>query len=317
MQLIRSTLLPLGLLVSPLALAKVPVTATFSILGDLVQQVGGDQVSVSTLVGPNGDAHVYQPTPQDIRTLAQSKLLVSNGLSFEGWLERLDTASGFKGVKVVASQGIKPHQMQEEEADDHDDAAHDHADHDHEADAAHHHHHGGLDPHAWNNPANVLIYVDNIARGLSQVDPQHASLYADNAARYKAQIQKLDADYRTRFAKLPADRRRAITSHDAFGYLAQAYQLTLIGAQGISTDAEPSAAVIAGLIRQIRDEKIPALFIENISNPNLIQQIERETDARVGGELYSDALSPAGGEAATYLAMLEHNLSTLLAALEK
>ena len=308
MQPIRSALLMLGLLVSPLALAKVPVTATFSILGDLVQQVGGDQVSVSTLVGPNGDAHVYQPTPQDIRTLAQSKLLVSNGLSFEGWLERLDTASGFKGVKVVASQGIQPHQMAEEEG-------HEHAAHEHEAEG--HHHHGGLDPHAWNNPANVLIYVDNIARGLSQVDPEHASLYQQNAARYKAQLQKLDADYRARFAKLPAERRRAITSHDAFGYLAQAYHLTLIGAQGLSTEAEPSAATIAGLIRQIRDEKIPALFIENISNPNLIQQIERETDARVGGELYSDALSPAGGEAATYLAMLEHNLSTLLAALEK
>ena len=308
MQPIRSALLMLGLLVSPLALAKVPVTATFSILGDLVQQVGGDQVSVSTLVGPNGDAHVYQPTPQDIRTLAQSKLLVSNGLSFEGWLERLDTASGFKGVKVVASQGIQPHQMAEEEG-------HEHAAHEHEAEG--HHHHGSLDPHAWNDPANVLVYVDNIARGLSQVDPEHASLYQQNAARYKAQLQKLDADYRARFAKLPAERRRAITSHDAFGYLAQAYHLTLIGAQGISTDAEPSAAEIAGLIRQIRNEKIPALFVENISNPNLIQQIERETDARVGGELYSDALSPAGGEAATYLAMLEHNLNTLLAALEK
>ena len=308
MQPIRSALLMLGLLVSPLALAKVPVTATFSILGDLVQQVGGDQVSVSTLVGPNGDAHVYQPTPQDIRTLAQSKLLVSNGLSFEGWLERLDTASGFKGVKVVASQGIQPHQMAEEEG-------HEHAAHEHEAEG--HHHHGSLDPHAWNDPANVLLYVDNIARGLSQVDPEHASLYQQNAARYKAQLQKLDADYRVRFAQLPAERRRAITSHDAFGYLAQAYHLTLIGAQGLSTEAEPSAAMIAGLIRQIRDEKIPALFIENISNPNLIQQIERETDARVGGELYSDALSPAGGDAATYLAMLEHNLNTLLAALEK
>ena len=308
MQPIRSALLMLGLLVSPLALAKVPVTATFSILGDLVQQVGGDQVSVSTLVGPNGDAHVYQPTPQDIRTLAQSKLLVSNGLSFEGWLERLDTASGFKGVKVVASQGIQPHQMAEEEG-------HEHAAHEHEAEG--HHHHGSLDPHAWNDPANVLLYVDNIARGLSQVDPEHASLYQQNAARYKAQLQKLDADYRARFAKLPAERRRAITSHGAFAYLAQAYHLTLIGAQGMSTEARPSAAMIAGLIRQIRDEKIPALFIGNISNPNLIQQIERETDARVGGELYSDALSPAGGGAATYLALLEHNLSTLLAALEK
>ena len=307
MKLIRSSLWILGLAISPLALAKVPVTATFSILGDLVQQVGGDQVSVSTLVGPNGDAHVYQPTPQDIRTLAQSKLLVSNGLNFEGWLERLDTASGFKGVKVVASQGIQPRHMAEEEEEG--------SGHEHEAEG--HHHHGGLDPHAWNDPANVLIYVDNIVRGLSQIDPEHASLYADNAARYKAQLQKLDADYQTRFAKLPADRRRAITSHDAFGYLAQAYHLTLIGAQGISTDAEPSAAEIAGLIRQIRNEKIPALFVENISNPNLIQQIERETDARVGGELYSDALSPAGGEAATYLALLEHNLNTLLAALEK
>ena len=306
MQLIRSTLLTLGLLVSPLALAKVPVTATFSILGDLVQQVGGDQVSVSMLVGPNGDAHVYQPTPQDIRTLAQSKLLVSNGLGFEGWLERLDSASGFKGVKVVASQGIQPRHMAEEEEEG--------SEHEHEAEG--HHHHGGLDPHAWNDPANVLVYVDNIVRGLSQVDPEHANLYQQNAARYKAQLQKLDADYRVRFAQLPAERRRAITSHDAFGYLAQAYQLTLIGAQGLSTESEPSAAMIAGLIRQIRDEKIPALFIENISNPTLIQQIERETQARVGGELYSDALSPAGGAAASYQAMLEHNLSTLLAALE-
>ena len=307
MQLIRSTLLTLGLLVSPLALAKVPVTATFSILGDLVQQVGGDQVSVSMLVGPNGDAHVYQPTPQDIRTLAQSKLLVSNGLGFEGWLERLDSASGFQGVKVVASQGIQPRHMAAEEEEG--------AGHEHEAEG--HHHHGGLDPHAWNDPANVLVYVDNIVRGLSQVDPEHANLYQQNAARYKAQLQKLDADYRARFAQLPAERRRAITSHDAFGYLAQAYQLTLIGAQGLSTESEPSAAMIAGLIRQIRDEKIPALFIENISNPTLIQQIERETQARVGGELYSDALSPAGGAAASYQAMLEHNLSTLLAALEK
>ena len=307
MNLIRSSLLILGLSLSPLALAKVPVTATFSILGDLVQQVGGDQVSVSTLVGPNGDAHVYQPTPQDIRTLAHSKLLVSNGLGFEGWLERLDSASGFKGVKVVASQGIQPRHMAEEEEEG--------SEHEHEAEG--HHHHGGLDPHAWNDPANVLVYVDNIVRGLSQVDPEHANLYQQNAARYKAQLQKLDADYRARFAQLPAERRRAITSHDAFGYLAQAYQLTLIGAQGLSTESEPSAAMIAGLIRQIRDEKIPALFIENISNPTLIQQIERETQARVGGELYSDALSPAGGAAASYQAMLEHNLSTLLAALEK
>ena len=284
----------------------VPVTATFSILGDLVQQVGGSHVTVNTLVGADGDAHVYQPSPQAVRTLAQSKLLVSNGLGFEGWLERLHESSGFSGTVVIASQGVTPLAMTEEEEQE---EAHGHDDEDH--------HHGAVDPHAWNDPANVLIYIDNIAKGLIKVDPAHQADYTANATAYKARLQAVHEQFSARFAALPPERRMAITSHDAFGYLAQAYHLTLIGAQGLSTESEPSAAMIAGLIRQIRDEKIPALFIENISNPTLIQQIERETQARVGGELYSDALSPAGGAAASYQAMLEHNLSTLLAALEK
>lgn len=282
----------------------IPVTVTFSLLGDLVKQVGGDKVKVSTLVGPDGDAHVYQPTPQDVQALAKAKVLVSNGLGFEGWLERLDQASGFKGVKVVASTGVKARHLAEE---GHDEEGH------HEDS---HHHHGSQDPHAWNDPLNVLTYVDNIAAGLGKVDPDNAALYGANAASYKAQITSLDMRYKLEFAKLPEERRRAITSHDAFGYLGAAYHLDLLAPQGMSTDAEPSAAQVAALIRQIRSQKIPALFVENISDPRLIEQIARETGVKVGGKLYSDALSPADGPAATYLAFVDHNLSTLLAALK-
>ena len=274
-----------------------PVTATFSILGDLVQQVGGDKVHVTTLVGPDGDAHVYQPSPQDVRTLAQSHLLVSNGLGFEGWLDRLAQSSGFKGTTVVASHGITPLHRSEEHEDGHD-------------------HHGDSDPHAWNDANNVLIYVDNIAQGLADADPANAALYAANAASYKAQVMQLDMRYKIRFNALPEARRKAITSHDAFGYLAHAYHLTLLAPQGMNTDAEPSAAQVANLIRQIRQQNIPALFVENISDPRLMEQIARETQVKIGGKLYSDALSGPKGDAPTYLAFLEHNLSTLLKALE-
>ena len=302
----RLPLLAFGLILTSPSWASdpIPVTVTFSLLGDLVKQVGGDKVKVSTLVGPDGDAHVYQPTPQDVQALSKARVLVSNGLGFEGWLERLDQASGFKGVKVVASTGVKARHLAEE--------GHDEEGHHEEA----HHHHGSQDPHAWNDPLNVLTYVDNIAAGLGKVDPENAALYGANAASYKAQITSLDMRYKLEFAKLPEERRRAITSHDAFGYLAAAYHLNLLAPQGMSTDAEPSAAQVAALIRQIRSQKIPALFVENISDPRLIEQISRETGVKVGGKLYSDALSPADGPAATYLAFVDHNLSILLAALK-
>lgn len=302
----RLPLLAFGLMLASPSWASdpIPVTATFSLLGDLVKQVGGDKVKVSTLVGPDGDAHVYQPTPQDVQALSKARVLVSNGLDFEGWLERLDQASGFKGVKVVASTGVKARHLAEE--------GHDEEGHHEEA----HHHHGSQDPHAWNDPLNVLTYVDNIAAGLGKVDPENAALYGANAASYKAQITSLDMRYKLEFAKLPEERRRAITSHDAFGYLVAAYHLNLLAPQGMSTDAEPSAAQVAALIRQIRSQKIPALFVENISDPRLIEQISRETGVKVGGKLYSDALSPADGPAASYLAFVDHNLSTLLAALK-
>ena len=283
----------------------VPVTATFSILGDLVQQVGGSHVTVSTLVGADGDAHVYQPSPQAVRTLAQSRLLVSNGLGFEGWLERLHESSGFKGTQVIASQGVIPLAMTEAEEQE---EAHGHDDEDH--------HHGAVDPHAWNDPANVLIYIDNIAKGLIKVDPAHQADYTANATAYKARLQAVHEQFSARFAALPPARRMAITSHDAFGYLAHAYHLTLLAPQGLSTEAEPSAAQVAQLIRQIRQQQVPALFVENISDPRLMEQISRETQVTIGGKLYSDALSSPKGDAPDYLALMNHNLDTLLKALE-
>ena len=282
----------------------VPVTATFSILGDLVQQVGGSHVTVNTLVGADGDAHVYQPSPQAVRTLAKSKLLVSNGLGFEGWLERLHDSSGFSGTQVIASQGVKPLAMTEEEEQE---EAHGHDEG---------HHHGAVDPHAWNDPANVLIYIDNIAKGLIKVDPAHQADYTANATAYKARLQAVHEKFSARFAALPPERRMAITSHDAFGYLAHAYHLTLLAPQGLSTEAEPSAAQVAQLIRQIRQQQVPALFVENISDPRLMEQISRETQVTIGGKLYSDALSGPNGDAPDYLALMNHNLDTLLKALE-
>lgn len=298
-RLLLAPLVLAGFMSSATAAEPIPVVATFSILGDLVHQVGGKHVNVSTLVGPDGDGHVYQPTPQDVRRLAQSKVLISNGLGFEGWLDRLGDSAGFKGTRIVASQGIHSRQMEDED----------------EKDA------NGkpkvmTDPHAWNDPANVLLYVDNIAKGLSQADPANAAEYQANATRYKQQVQEAEASFKARFAALPDERRVAITSHDAFGYLAHAFKLTLLAPQGISTDAEPSAAQVAQLIRQVREQKAPALFVENISDPRMMEQIARETGTRIGGKLYSDALSGPDGDAATYLDMMKHNLSTLLKALE-
>jgi len=312
---LRLGLCSLLLLTTPAFAEPIPVTATFSILGDLVKQVGGEQVAVHSLVGPDGDAHVYQPSPQDVRTLSQSKLLVSNGLHFEGWLDRLAQSSGFKGTSLVASQGIQPRAMAAEAEKE---KGHEH-DHEHDTGAAQadHHHHDGLDPHAWNDPENVIVYVNNIASGLSRLDPEHAAQYQANAQTYIGQIKALDAQYRPRFAALSPQQRRAITSHDAFGYLAQAYDLHLLAPQGINTEAEASAADVAQLIRQIRQEKIRALFVENISDPRLLEQIARETGVQPGGSLYSDALSAADGQAPDTLSLLRHNLETLLKAMEQ
>ena len=277
---------------------RLPVVASFSILGDMTARVGGDRVAVTTLVGPDGDAHVYEPTPDDVRAVAAARLLVVNGLGFEGWMDRLAGASGYAGPVVVASRGVAPREIVEEE----------------HADAEGHDHHG-IDPHAWQDVANAVTYVRNIAAGLDAADPAGKATYDANAAAYVADLEALDAEVRAALATLPAERRKIITSHDAFGYFGAAYGLRLSAPEGISTEAEASAADVAALIRQIRADAVPAIFVENIKDRRLIDQIAAETGAAVGGELYTDALSDKDGPAPTYVEMIRHNVKTLAEAL--
>lgn len=287
---------------------RIPVTASFSILGDLVKQVGQSHVQVSTLVGPNGDAHVFQPSPQDSIKLTQSKLFVVNGLGFEGWMDRLVTASHYKGKVLTASEGIKPRQLTEAEEE------HEAEEHHEEA---HHHDHGAFDPHAWHSIPNTVAYVQNIAKGLSQIDPEHQKEYQQNAQQYIEQLQELDVSLIKKFSAIPTDKRKMITSHDAFGYLSARYHITILAPQGMSTESEASAKDVAAMIKQIRKENIKALFVENISDPRLIQQLSRETGVQPGKELYSDALSASDGPASTYLDMMRYNTRQILSALNQ
>jgi zinc/manganese transport system substrate-binding protein len=273
---------------------KVKAVASFSILGDMVSQVGGDRVDVVTLVGPDGDAHVYEPTPADAKNLAGAAILFVNGLGFEGWMDRLEKSSGFKGKVVVVSTGVKARTMVEEE--------------------------GGkpetiTDPHAWQSLANGKLYVANIRDGLIAADPDGKSVYEANAAKYLDAIAKEETDVKAALAGLPKERRKIITSHDAFGYFGAAYGLEVIAPEGVSTESEASAQDVAKIIRQIKAEKVPAVFMENITDHRLLDQIARETGAKIGGELYTDALSPPDGPAPTYLDMFRHNVGTLTAAL--
>ena len=291
---------------------KLPVVASFSILGDMVAEVGGDRVSVSTLVGPDGDAHVYEPTPADAQTVAAAKVVFSNGLAFEGWLDRLIEASEYKGPVVVATTGVTPLEMAEE----HHAEGEAHVEGEAEAEAeAEDHGHGGTDPHAWQSLANARLYVANIEAGLTAADPEGAEVYKANAAAYLAEIDTAEAEILAAIAALPADRRSVVTSHDAFGYFAAAYGMTFHAPEGLSTEAEPSAADIATLITQMKAEAIPAVFMENITDGRLLEQITTETGAAVGGTLFSDALSGLDGPASTYLNMMRHNIATLTAAL--
>ena len=278
------------------AAEPVPVVASFSILGDLVRVVGGERVSVTTLVGPDEDAHVFEPKPTDAKALVQSRLLVVNGLGFEPWAQKLAKSAGYKGETVVASRGVKPLVMAEEKGRE-----------------GKGHQHDEADPHAWQNPLNVVLYTRNIAAALAKADPAGATAYQANASAYVKELQALDAWAKARFAAIPADKRKVITSHDAFGYLAAQYQIRFLAPQGVSTDAEPSAKEVAQLIRQIQREKIRAVFVENMSNPRLLSQLGKDAGVTAGPALYVDALSAAGGPADSYLRLMRHNVTQLAA----
>lgn len=288
-----------GLVRAQTPAGKLPVVATFSILGDLVGAVGGEHVAVQVLVGPDGDAHSFAPTPAAGRTLAGAKLVVANGLGFEGWMTRLIRSSGTRAERVIAATGVTALKAEGGHSHDH----------------GHGHDHGAEDPHAWQAVANVKIYVANIAAALAKVDPQHSAAYQANAASYVTTLEALDREIREAIAAVPQARRRLLTTHDAFQYYAKAYGVEFLAVRGVSADAEPSARQVAALVRQIRQRQVTALFMENISDPRTIERIAAETGARIGGKLYSDALSADDGPAPTYAALMRHNTLQIVAAL--
>jgi zinc/manganese transport system substrate-binding protein len=262
------------------------VVASFSIIGDFVGNVGGDRVRVTTLVGPNGDVHVYTPAPADARKIADAKLLIVNGLGLEGWLPRLVQSSGSKAVIVTATDGITPLK--------HDQAA---------------------DPHAWQSVADARIYVANIRDALVTADPADAAAFRANAATYLAKLDALDREVRGLVAQIPPARRKVISTHNAFGYFAAAYGVEFVAPLGVSTESEASARDLAAIITQIRNQKIPAVFLENISDVRLIRRISAETGAKIGGTLFSDSLSDEKGDAPTYIELVRHNIKALTSAL--
>lgn len=288
----------------------VPVraVASFSILGDLVRQVGGDRVQVDVLVGPGGDAHVFQPKPSQAKLIGQAHVVFSNGLGFEGWMSRLLNTARYKGQHVVVSEGIKPIEAEDDE--------HDKRHHKDHGKKGHGHDHGEIDPHAWQSVPNAMAFVGNIAKGLCAADAAGCDVYQRNATAYVAELKALDTDIRASWAAIPATQRKVITSHDAFGYYAKEYGVTFLAPQGVSTESEASAKGVSQLVRQIKKEQIKALFVENISDPRLIAQLGRETGVKPAGELFSDALSDDKGPAATYVAMMRANTIALTQAVK-
>jgi len=265
---------------------RIDVVASFSILGDFVRNVGGDRVNVTTLVGSDSDVHVYTPAPADAKKVSDAQLVIVNGLGLEGWLPRLVQSSGGRATIVTATKGMAPRKLGSD-----------------------------ADPHAWQSVANARIYVGNIRDALAERDPAGAATYRANADAYLAKLDALDREVRAAVERIPAAHRKVISTHDAFGYFAAAYGIAFIAPQGVSTESEVSARDLAAIIRQIKAEKIPAVFLENISDPRLMRRISAETGAKIGGTLYSDSLTAEKGDAPTYIDMVRHNIKALTSAL--
>lgn len=281
-----------AMLLSPLTMAKtVNAVASFTVLGDIVKEVGGSHVNVKSLVGPNGDPHTFEPTPKDSQELNQADVVFVSGLGLEGWLDRLVKASGYKGHPVVASAGISTRKM----VDDGETIT---------------------DPHAWNSMANGVVYATNVMNALIKADPEDAADIRKSGERYIQQLQQLDSWAKQSFAAIPVEKRKVLTSHDAFGYFGQRYGVEFKAPVGFSTEAEASASDVAGLIKQLKAEHINTYFMENQTDPRLVKQIASETGAQAGGELYPEALSDANGPAPTYVAAFKHNVELMLASMK-
>ena len=290
------------LVMPTLAAQPLPVVASFSILADMVREVGGPHIEVTSLVGANTDAHVFDPTPADAKRIASARLVFVNGLGFEGWLDRLVKASGYRGPIVIASKGVKtPLQLKD---------AHHHAGAVKAPDTQHSH--GVSDPHAWQNLTNAERYVETIQLALAAALPAHSAVFEQRATDYIQRIRALDQETKARIATVAVERRRVITSHDAFGYFAAAYGVTFYPLQGLAKASEPSAAEVVRIVDQIKKHKVTAIFTENISDPRVLDRIAKDSGAKVGGLLYADALTAPGTGADTYLKMFEHNVTTIV-----
>jgi zinc/manganese transport system substrate-binding protein len=284
----RILLCVLMLIASPLhAAEQLKVVASFSILADFVRNVGGDRINLTTLVGADSDVHVYTPAPSDAKRIADAKLVIVNGLGLEGWLPRLVQSSGSKAQVVIVSAGIAPLKLG-----------------------------SAADPHGWQSVPNAKIYVTDIANALAAVDPDDAEFFRARAKAYLEKLETLDREVRAAVAKIPQERRKVISTHDAFGYFAAEYGVQFIAPLGVSTETEPSARDIATIIGQIKAQKIPAVFLENISDDRLIRRIAAETGSKVGGTLISDGLTGEKGPAPTYIDMVRHNIKALTSALD-
>ncbi|MDR3432521.1 MAG: metal ABC transporter substrate-binding protein [Rouxiella aceris] len=292
MKLLPVALSVAALLSSPLAMAKtLNAVASFSILGDIVQEVGGEHVKVTSLVGPNGDPHSFEPAPKDSKSLAASDVVFVSGLGLEGWMDRLIAASGYHGKVITASQGVDSRQMVDEGKTI-------------------------TDPHAWNSMANGVIYATNVMNALIAADPEDAAYFRQQGGAYIERLQQLDSWAKQQFSGIAQDKRKVLTSHDAFGYFGKEYHVTFMAPVGFSTESEASASGVASLIKQIKDEKVKTYFIENQTDPRLVKQIAAATGAQPGGELYPEALSGPTGPATTYEKAFKHNVTAIVASMK-
>ncbi|CDZ65423.1 Periplasmic solute binding protein [Neorhizobium galegae bv. orientalis] len=268
------------------------VVASFTVLGDVVSQVGGKHVKVTNLVGPNGDPHEFEPSPADAKNLKAAQVTFVSGEGLEGWMDRLITASGYKGKPVVVSEGVNTRTMDEDGKT-------------------------VTDPHVWNSPVNVKVWVANIEKALSEADPADAGAFKANAEAYIQKLDAMNAYAHSKFDAVPADRRKVLTSHDAFGYFGREYNVSFLAPLGLSTETEASAADVAKLIEQIKAEGVKTYFLENSNDPRLVKQIAKATAAQPGGELYVESLSDAKGPAPTYEKMFRYNVDQIAAAMAK
>ncbi|MBW9056435.1 metal ABC transporter solute-binding protein, Zn/Mn family [Rhizobium mesosinicum] len=293
-RLLLSAALPMLMTLSavPASAETLKVVASFTVLADVVRQVGGDHVKVTSLVGPNGDPHEFEPSPADAKALNAAKVTFVSGEGLEGWMDRLITASGYKGRPVTVSEGINTRTMEEDGKT-------------------------VTDPHVWNSPVNVKVWVANIEKALSAADPADAAAYKANAQKYTRKLDELDAYAHSKFDKIATDRRKVLTSHDAFGYFGREYNVSFLAPLGLSTESEASAADVSKLIEQIKQEHVKSYFFENSNDPRLVKQVATATGAEPGGELYVESLSDAKGPAPTYEKMFRYNVDQLSTAMAK